>query len=678
MGYISALALVGGLFIATSNQVQADDVPKHININGIFKQSEGSDSSMPDSGVVEVTPDEQNQKGAIWSQEGYQMDLTHDFSSLMYVNLGNKKADAGDGMAFVMMNDPDKVKTWNQVAGGSLGVWRSTVKKDSEDTEVKKSFAIEFDTYRNGTGLDGLKYDEDPQKNNGGVPDNDRGHVAYAYPGNPDAYEPVPWHALDSVGLLHHNVQQPSEGDYLSNGNWHPFRIHWDSTNDVLTYNFDNFGEQTVEINPNAIFGTDKKVYWGFTGSTGDKSELNQIVFAEVPGLNELDSPATVTSPQGDIISTIEAGQAGGKGATTAYEGQTVHYKLTPTDLITSAADITKLVANVQLDHTTYKAGSLKINGKKGQVADNNWSKAFSIPVGTLTHDHPTQTIEFDATVDPLAAGKTEASGSDKITYDSNLLLDKQFVLPYSIAPDGIHVTKPNDNSSYQLTSDEIAQLRTLPDQDAVAQALAKLLGLAATRKSDGTKVSLDKFKTDENGLLALQIMTPGSGIMLHFQAPDMGLPSDSLAYLIQAPADDGALKFSETVASATFQKTQLGGLPAAMHNADWKIGVADTRAYGSTWQLMVALTAPFESTDGKQHQLASQLDYLKPDGTPIEITTSPVQVASGDNKTHATTMITDQWTSKTGLELTDISSHNYAGTYTGQLTWSLSDVPNH
>lgn len=688
-GYISLLVAIGGLFAVTINQAQADDVPNHINIDGIFKPSDGSDSSVSDnSGIVQVTPDAGYQKGSIWSQEAYKMDLTHDFNSLMYINLGDKEAEAGDGMAFVMMNDSDKVKNWNQVTGGSIGVWRSPVVKDSDETEIKHSFAVEFDTHYNANELDGLKNSIDDMGNKSGMPGDDqfwqsdkdkvraRGHIAYGFPGAEDSYTKVPLH-FENYGLVHHDIQIPDYENYLSNGSWHPFRIHWDSTNKMLTYQFDALVQQHVKLDPMSVFETDKDVYWGFTGSTGDKSELNQIIFTEVPGLNDLDSPATITSPQGDNISMIAAGKSGVKGTTTAYERQTVHYKITPTDLTTSAADITKLVADIQLDHTTYKPGTLKINGEKGQVVDSDWSKVFSIPVGTLTHSQPTKTIEFDATVDPLTVGTSESTGTDKITYNSNLLLNKQFELPYTIQPDGIHVKSPTSNTRYQLTSDEIAQLRTLPNQEAVAQALAKLAGLTAARKSDGAPVGLDKFKTTEDALTVMRNMASGSSITLHFQAPDKGLTSDTLAYTFSAPIDDGTLKFGDVVAEATFQNTQLGTTSVAMHNSDWKIAIMDTRKYGSAWQLMVALTTPFKTVDGS-HQLASQLDYLKPDGAPIEITTSPVQVASGDNKTHAITVITDQWTAKTGLELTDISSHNYAGTYTGQLTWSLSDVPNH
>ncbi|MED9787024.1 MAG: hypothetical protein U0K39_01590 [Latilactobacillus curvatus] len=89
------------------------------------------------------------------------------------------------------------------------------------------------------------------------------------------------------------------------------------------------------------------------------------------------------------------------------------------------------------------------------------------------------------------------------------------------------------------------------------------------------------------------------------------------------------------------------------------------------------SLTRPFTSTDGK-HQLLANLEYLKPDGSgPIAITNTATPIAAGDNRSDPTTTITNQWTDKTGLALTNISNGNYPGDYTGELTWTLSDVPH-
>lgn len=663
--YVSVLAILLTFYVVI-NQVQAADAtPDHIQTTGVFAPSNGSQSTV-DSGVVTVTPDSGYQKGSIWSQEASKMDLTHNFSSLMYVNLGNKKGSAGDGMAFVMMNDPDKAKQWNQSTGASLGVWRNPSLISTEDTEVKKSFAVEFDTYHNDDSLDGLA------SNLGGVVLPDHGHIAYGFPGVSDSYTLFkPLLSIARVyGLKHNSPQRPANDAYLSDGTWHPFRINWNAKSHQLTYRFDTLDPVTVTLDPTTVFGTDK-VYWGFTGSTGGSTELNQVVFSEVPGLNDIDSPTTISNAKGETISSIQDEE--GTAGTKAYAGQTVHYKITPTDLVTSAHDVTNLKATIQLAHTTYKPGTLKLNGTA--QADSGWTgKTLTESLDKLTHSAPTKTIEFDATVDKNATAADEPS-VDTITYSSDLLLNKQFELPYTVQPDMIQVNNPNQNTNYTISTANLDKMRTLSNSDAVAQALAKLIGLTANRKSDNASVSPDKFKTTTDALAAMKNLKAGGSVNLDFQAPDMGLGSTTVTYKITASTNTGSLIFSQVSVSSTFQDAKLG-TALSMHDQSWNTTVKDTRDTGSKWQVMLSLSEPFKSIT-KHTPLVGNLEYLKADGTAVDITGTPVEIASGSNTTSQTTSITGQWTDKTGLAIKNISEGNYADIYAGQLTWTLNDVPS-
>lgn len=196
------LTMVLTFICINSGRTQAA-IPAHIPIDGIFKPSIGVDNSVQAGGIVQVTPDSQNKKGAIWSEEQYKIDLTHNFTSLMYVNLGDKKAQSVDGMAFAMMNDPDKVKNWQQVTGGALGVWRNPFSWVKDNSAIAKSFAVEFDTYHNGNDFDGLLPNDGP----------DRGHVAYNFPGQDSAYQRLPSRLY---ALNHLQLQKTQNGDYLS------------------------------------------------------------------------------------------------------------------------------------------------------------------------------------------------------------------------------------------------------------------------------------------------------------------------------------------------------------------------------------------------------------------------------------------------------------------------------
>lgn len=236
-------------------------IPAHIPIDGIFKPSIGVDSSVQAGGIVQVTPDSQNKKGAIWSEEQYKIDLTHNFTSLMYVNLGDKKAQSVDGTAFAMMNDPDKVKNWQQVTGGALGVWRNPFSWVKDNSAIAKSFAVEFDTYHNGNDFDGLLPNDGP----------DRGHVAYNFPGQDSAYQRLPSRLY---ALNHLQLQKPQNGDYLSLVTlghivMAPSVQAATTSNETTTRKIALEAGDTTTTNPPIVPGTDGNGN-GPTGATGD------------------------------------------------------------------------------------------------------------------------------------------------------------------------------------------------------------------------------------------------------------------------------------------------------------------------------------------------------------------------------------------------------------------------
>lgn len=588
-------------------------IPAHIPIDGIFKPSIGVDSSVQAGGIVQVTPDSQNKKGAIWSEEQYKIDLTHNFTSLMYVNLGDKKAQSGDGMAFVMMNDPDKVKNWQQVTGGALGVWRNPFSWVKDNSAIAKSFAVEFDTYHNGNDFDGLLPNDGP----------DRGHVAYNFPGQDSAYQRLPSRLY---ALNHLQLQKPQNGDYLSNGTWHPFRVKWDSLKKQLTYQFDDYAPVTVAIDPATVFGTNQ-VYWGVTGSTGDYSELNQVVFSEIPGLNSIDSPVTMTDLE-KTTPTVSLTNNQAMQTSQLYVGRTVHYSITQTNLPTNTEDIDQLVANIQLGLTTYKPGTLKVDGVS--QPDSHWKtgKQLQQAVGSLTQHKMTARIEFDATVDQIDVSKAQtASATDQFTYNAKSLMDKQFKMPYTVTNDFTQIVI-NNNPQHRITAYELGKMKAMQNAQDVVRELVRI-GNIAQRYSDKKPISTDQITTKTDALAAIKNLTLGKSLIISFIANEPGMSAVSSVGIFIVDSDTGSL------------------------------------------------TRPFTSTDGK-HQLLANLEYLKPDGSgPIAITNTATPIAAGDNRSDPTTTITNQWTDKTGLALTNISNGNYPGDYTGELTWTLSDVPH-
>lgn len=103
--------------------------------------------------VVIITDDTNGgQAGAIWSEEGYRIDLRRSFHLKMKVYLGSKKENAADGITFTMHNDPRKGDAIGH-DGQSLGAMgefsKDKNKQPWQDEVIKKSFSIEFDTHLN-------------------------------------------------------------------------------------------------------------------------------------------------------------------------------------------------------------------------------------------------------------------------------------------------------------------------------------------------------------------------------------------------------------------------------------------------------------------------------------------------------------------------------------------------
>lgn len=82
------------------------DLMQKANTNENHAQVVTNDSNNTD--VVIITDDNGGQAGAIWSEEGYRIDLRRSFHLKMKVYLGSKGKDAADGITFTMHNDQRK------------------------------------------------------------------------------------------------------------------------------------------------------------------------------------------------------------------------------------------------------------------------------------------------------------------------------------------------------------------------------------------------------------------------------------------------------------------------------------------------------------------------------------------------------------------------------------------
>ena len=203
-----------------------------------------------------LTKDLGNQQGAIWNKNPLDLRYSFDLTlNAIFSAEGVVKDTAGaDGMVFVFQRDftpppldvPDLPIYARGVFGGSLGVGN-----------ISPSFHVEVDTWMNydvNNGQNDPWYDHISVSTNGDV---------WNYVGAPVAA------VMDGTN---HAVN-------IEDGLWHAIKISWDNPSKTLIVHFDGVQKMVVTNDiANQVFGNDpSNVYWGFTASTGGKSNYQAL-----------------------------------------------------------------------------------------------------------------------------------------------------------------------------------------------------------------------------------------------------------------------------------------------------------------------------------------------------------------------------------------------------------------
>lgn len=282
-----------------SIDTEAAENVESVPLDNIFKVPQMANSYVDGNNVI-ITDKNKNQKGSIFSTDANKLDLTKDFNAEMWINIDG----IADGVTFVMHNDPIKMIYFFGSGSQYLAVYGYALSSNfdfvSGSSNLKNSFAIEFDTWHNG--ISGDNFDGDVDINSG------KGHIAYTFPNRPSTYESERSGDFKITKVNHLGVQYPSF--YLGDGQWRLLKIKWktwDSNNNgQLTYQYGDLNPVTATI-PRYIFDTDS-VYWGFTGTTGttdEKIEKAMVAFKSVPGLVNYTDNLTFSNANGDKIQSI-------------------------------------------------------------------------------------------------------------------------------------------------------------------------------------------------------------------------------------------------------------------------------------------------------------------------------------------------------------------------------------
>lgn len=222
------------VIICFITRTQAQQLPQPYILNGSATQRTCN--------CYVLTQDAQTTSGTAWNKN--KIDLTRSFDYSFDVNLGSKDATGADGIGFIL-----------QTQGTNLGATGQGLGFKG----ISPSLGVLIDTWQNND-------ENDPSYD----------HVAIQINGVSDHLAPT--------GNLTGPVQVADGQDNIEDGQWHLFRIRWDAATFTLEVSVDNVLRLTaVKDLVTDVFGGNPSVFWGFAGSTGGSSNLQQFCAALRP-----------------------------------------------------------------------------------------------------------------------------------------------------------------------------------------------------------------------------------------------------------------------------------------------------------------------------------------------------------------------------------------------------------
>lgn len=228
----------------------------------------GSASQLAGCNCFRLTPDANDQGGAIYQNQTINLNNSFDFTFSVFLGCRNGN-DAADGIVFVLTSNPNGLGQRGEYLGYGNG------------SNQPYSLAVEFDTWENG---------------NHGDPPYD--HIA-----------------IESGGSVDHTVTGYAPalpgGANIDNCQWYTVRIVWDVNTGTFSVYFNGALVQQI-INPNLVnqyFAGNPIVNWGWSGATGGGTNDQQVCINStsswVAGVNYQSCDLTL---QFTDISTVNAG----------------------------------------------------------------------------------------------------------------------------------------------------------------------------------------------------------------------------------------------------------------------------------------------------------------------------------------------------------------------------------
>lgn len=498
---------------------------------------------------------------------------------------------------------------------------------------------------------------------------------------------------------------------YLKNGQWHTFRVSWDPAKTTLTYFFDGNGGKTVSIpDYKTVFGG-TSVYWGFTGKTGEKSELNQVAFQKISNVPTTSQSYKIYHKDGAEVTK----------ANPAKPFEELNGVISANNLATSGSAWKKVALRYKTEGTSDDAGGVSYLGHdltvNGQLvskdgASTNLVKTPQLSLtgtglsqrsATETDFFGTNNAQYSTGVDlgDIQIGKTAAStftltAMGPTPTDGTTNLGRH----YDISLVGTTASQSTQTKAY-VTS--VPQLKLSTDWEAAKDGAKPVtIKKGQPLNIDGTWSQLSSFGIDPHAVGTLhysidngaeQIVAqnntggklisniPTDGLSLNndhtitFYVTNAGYNEKSEVKTVHFKVKGGDLTFSKLNDTIGFKPVEVGQNVIAQRNAaDWAPTVSDGRGAGSDWTLLVTGSYLQRDTDGEL--LSGGLVYVDGNNKQTNIGKMPVKVASKVTTTDDETTPVS-WNDNQGV-LLKVNGSAYKGSYHGEINWILQgSTPN-
>ncbi|AVK63991.1 cell surface protein [Lactobacillus sp. CBA3606] len=642
-----------------------------------------TNAAAPNTEAIEINS-AKKQLGGAWSSDANRFDINQDATLKMWVYLGTSTSKAGDGLAFVMQNDANGTGaassyTKQTIIGETMGVWGVDDDKQRTDaaeiaaTGIQNSWALEFDTYSNtsksysdagsGTAFDvGIKGQ----------------HIAAGYPGSADQYTATKvtqllW-ADRYLFTQNHIDAKPSLS--LTDGAWHHLVLKWDASAKTMTYTFNDINPdgsdnataitQTEAVDTTQFNSSDGLVRWGFVGTNGSNAGNSLVVFESLPNLLDATAAVKVTDNTKDKV--VTAGSKVKAKDQVTYE-YTLDYQAGAVDWDAIKADL-KLPTGITFDTAEIKYANGEVQTVAAPAAGDS-SVTYDL-AQALSTSNPTAVITLKGQADDVKINT--ATTATAATFTSDKFETTTTAPDYTVTVDqDIQLYIPKQSYTIDKGSDlKITGLVFAEDSEQI-----KNSWITVNSSLNGEKLAPFKMSDDdESGVFSMvlkadQLHVGDNELKVHVVDED---ENESNEVTIAIKVSSGALGFKTIAATSKFAAITVNGkAQTATRENDWQLVVSDERGKGSSWQLQ-ASAGDFTNEDGQV--LPSQIVYKNGDQATV------INGAGTIIDQHESTSDSDEydvmqnWTADTGL-LIETNAAATPGSYSGKITWTLSNAPS-